>query len=213
MGTYDPYSDRPEMPPLSKRLKGHPVWGAIGILMAIILPIVAYAAAEISFASPKVRGLLGLPSSAYKPISVFGIGVPQGVIWLTIGYLLVFYALYALAYALVYSSMGLTPYTPLDVKRAPKLRRRRRWGEKFIKIAAVFGVLIAAAGSYFLVQLDLARGWVAIPTKWYVPGPVPLAGVYVFLFLLILAFLWTLAALFSALVSAVLSHSPEDTEY
>lgn len=211
MGIYNPQSDRPEMPPLSKRLRGHPVWGAIGIVMAIILPIVAYAAAEVTFASSKAQEALNLPSSAYEPF--LNIGVPQGVVWLTVGYLVVFYALYALVYALVYSSMRLTPYTPLDVKKPPKIRRRRRFGGTLTKLGAFLGVLVAAVGSYFLVQLDLARGWVAIPAKWYVPGPVPLAGVYVFLFLLILAFLWTLAALFSALVSAMRPQSHEDAEY
>ncbi len=208
MGMYSS-SGRPEMPSFAKRTMGHPIWGALGIMLAVLLPILAYAAARLTLAYPKAVEWLGLSASAYRPLPK--IGIPQGVLWLTIGYAALFYALYALVYALLYAALRVTPYTPLDVKR-PLRRKRRLSPDTGVRVLGALGVLIALVGSVWLVRLDLSHGWVAIPPGWLVPGPVPLAGVYFLLFLVLLAILWTLAAVIAWLFNA--ARPPrEDTEY
>jgi len=208
MGMYSS-SGRPEMPSFAKRTRGHPIWGALGIVLAALLPILAYAAARLTLYYPKAVELLGLSADAYHPLPK--LGIPQGALWLTVGYAVFFYALYALVYTLLYAALRVTPYTPLDVKRP--LRRKRRLGpDTGVRLLGALGVVVALLGSIGLVRLDVSHGWVAVPEGWIVPGPVPYAGVYFLVFLVLLAILWTLAAFVGWLLNAARS-SHEDVEY
>ena len=200
MGAYRSSGDRPEIPSFSRRTRGPAAWGGIGCVMALLLPVLAYAAALLTLEYNAQYHWFELPPDMLEQVA--GLPVSKAMVTLMVGYAVVFYGVYAVLYAGIYRMAGISPYTPLDWEvrqRGSKRVSRKQSG----KLVGFLGVLLAFLGSVLLFSLNATNAWVSIPPSWHVPGPFPYAGVIFFLFLLLWALLWVLWGLLQGLLSAL----------
>ncbi|NPA93166.1 MAG: hypothetical protein GXO56_05755 [Chloroflexi bacterium] len=208
MGFYQPETDRPPLPSFSQRTRGPAAWGGIGCIMAILLPVLAYFASLVTLEyNAHYHWITIPPNMQARPA---GLPVSWAIFILTVGYLILFYAIYATLYALLYRMLGISPYTALDLERPE--RRRRRKKQNFGLLLGVLGFLLAFLGGIFLVQLNLSQGWVPIPDSWKVPGPVPYAGVYLFAVIALWALLWASWGIFQGLLVMFSQSRDKDKE-
>jgi len=106
MGIYR-HDDRPEMPSFSRRVRGPAVWGGIGCVMAILLPILSYFAALLTLDYNNFYHWFVVPPTwLAKP---WGLPTSKVVLMLAVGYMVAFYGIYALIYAFLYRVAGISP--------------------------------------------------------------------------------------------------------
>ena len=206
MGTYHSPSTRPEMPSFRHRTRGPAAWGGIGCLMAILLPILAYFAALLTFQVNASHGWVPIPPEL--TVHPGNLPISWAILIVAIAYFFLFYGLYSVLYALLYRMLGITPYTPLDLERPPRYKIPRR--HKGSALMNVLLFLVSLASGVAVVQMDLSHGWIPLPIVWRLPGPLPYAGVYLLAFLVIWAFLWTVWSTIQGLLSALLFRETED---
>ncbi len=209
MGFYRPDSDRPPLPSFSQRTRGPAAWGGIGCVMAILLPVLAYFAALVTLEyNAQYHWVTVPPSMLARPA---GLPISWAIATLTVGYLFLFYGVYATLYALLYRALGISPYTALDLERPERRKRRTRSDLSLLWNVLLF--LVAFLGGIFLVQLNLSRGWVTIPDSWKVPGPLPYAGVYLFAIIALWAILWALWGVLQGLLVATARNREQNKDH
>jgi hypothetical protein len=117
--------------------KIHPIWRGIGCVMLVLLPIIAYAAADTFFDSADRLVLFnstifpssGIVSRVLISIPLWGDTVLRVSIF-HIVFMLLFsilaYLIFSFVYALIYRVTGPPKYGPTDAPPIPRSRRRRK---------------------------------------------------------------------------------------
>jgi len=121
--------------------KVHPIWRGIGCFMAIIMPLMAWAGAEIFL---KTNTFITLPPELYRrvliPLSeqgtidsvslainniLSGLGVTYGKIFFTVVFLFLGYGILSILYSIMYRVAGPPRYGKFDARPMPAPKRRR----------------------------------------------------------------------------------------
>jgi hypothetical protein len=109
------YHTRPE--PIKREV--HPIWRGIGLFLAIITPLMAYAAALLLLEENKAQGWMVIPKDV---MVTFGSDPLLGVkIALTIFLSVVIYGIFSLISFIIYSAFAPPKLGPTD---APPIRRK-----------------------------------------------------------------------------------------
>ncbi len=125
MGRYNRF----DRTPMKERpWKIHPVWRGIGCVLIVLLPIMAYAGADVLIKSNLKNGWMAIPVELAGTIFIpFIGGIPYlyakllaGVVLLVIGY-----AILTIIYSLLFSAVGPPRYGPMDAPPPRKPKRRR----------------------------------------------------------------------------------------
>jgi hypothetical protein len=119
----------------------HPIWRGIGCLLIIMMPIIAWACAELFMQNQQIFTLpvswyrpLAIPLTQWQPLNVILSGIDSlfsslqftlGTISLTLVFLFLGYGLLTLIYAVVYRIFGPPRYTQVDAKPIIVSRKRR----------------------------------------------------------------------------------------
>jgi len=123
-----------------KSSEPHPIWQGIGCLIAIILPVVSYALADVTiqmgikarwpFLPYQLLGAPRFPDFVWKYWQIARLFSPftqinnlYGNLVLTVVYIIVLGGLASLVYAIVYRFMGPPRLGPLDVAQ-PKIKTK-----------------------------------------------------------------------------------------
>ena len=107
--TYQAKSRRSILPPT------HPVWRGIGCFLLILLPIIAFAGAKLLVQANRTRRWVQIPAELTGSFSVPVVGrVIYADIAVTIGLIIVGFAIITVVYAIVYKVLGISRYGPLD---------------------------------------------------------------------------------------------------
>jgi hypothetical protein len=139
MGKYTKF----QRPPMPKRGDIHPIWRGIGCLMMVVVPLMSYAGAVkiVEYGikhywpfPPSFLGYVQFPSWVWRapvlpllasPIANFkNLGA---VLVFTLGLIIFLAAIFSTVYAMIYRTMGPSPYTQLDAppsKYKPKHYKR-----------------------------------------------------------------------------------------
>ena len=120
----------------------HPIWRGIGCILIILMPIIAWACAELFMQSQTIFNLpaswyrpLVIPLTQWSPLNVIlewfnnllsGFGFISGTLFFTIIFLFLGYGLLTLIYAVVYRVFGPPRYTQVDAKPIIVRKQRRR---------------------------------------------------------------------------------------
>jgi hypothetical protein len=121
--------------------KVHPVWRGIGCFMAIIMPVMAWAGADLFL---KTNTFVPLPPELYKqvliPLSKQGtidsvssainsflidMGVTWGMIFFTFVFLFLGYGVLSILYSIMYRVVGPPRYSQFDARPMPAPKKRR----------------------------------------------------------------------------------------
>jgi len=108
--------------PTPKR-ETHPIWRAIGLIMAVLIPIISYAGALVLLDLNGQRHWMMIPAdlvaSGADPLLYIKIG-------LTVFIAMVLYAIFLLINFMAYSVFGPSRYGPMDAPPQAYKKRRRR---------------------------------------------------------------------------------------
>ncbi len=118
----------------------HPVWRGIGCLILVLMPIIAYTAADVFVTMNGQYQWVPLPGEYYVPLGmqyiriedanfVYGInfgGLKMGVAVLTGIFLFLELGLYSLLYAIFYKITAPPLYGPTDAPELGRYRDNRR---------------------------------------------------------------------------------------
>jgi len=103
----------------------HPAWRGIGCIFMVLIPILAYAAAVTLVRENLKQRWVELPSEMLGFFSLPSLGrVYYADIAVALGLLFIIFALFTVAYALVYRLVGPSYYGPTDALPPPKRKRR-----------------------------------------------------------------------------------------
>lgn len=121
--------------------KVHPIWRGIGCFMAIIMPLMAWAGAELFI---QTNTLVPLPPELYKPVLISytkvdtidmllkslnsllsGMGVTYGKIFFTLVFLFLGYGVLSILYSIMYKVVGPPRYSQFDSRPMPPPKKRR----------------------------------------------------------------------------------------
>ena len=124
MGKYDRY-DKPRQS--AKQPKMHPIWRGIGCLMLILIPVMAYAAADVFLQAAPGLGLFPRTGDIYRNIDLNFITLPFsiGEALFTIFFAVLGFVAFSLVYSLVYRIAGPPKYGPTDAPPPKRTKRRR----------------------------------------------------------------------------------------
>jgi hypothetical protein len=121
--------------------KVHPIWRGIGCFLMILVPIMAWAGAELFM---ETNTWLPLPAVLYQAVLIpmsgiaiidsissainsilAGLGVTWGIIFFTFVFIFLGYGILSILYAFMYRVVGPPRYSPFDAKpiEAPKRRK------------------------------------------------------------------------------------------
>lgn len=107
--TYQPRSRRSFLPPV------HPVWRGIGCFLLILLPILAFAGAKLLVQANMKQRWIQIPSELAGSFSIPVIGrVIYADLAVTVGLIIIGFAIITLVYAIVYKVLGIPRYGPMD---------------------------------------------------------------------------------------------------
>ena len=126
MGKFDRYETanvkKKEIP------KIHPVWRGIGCLMIIIIPVMAYAAADIFLQAAPGLGLFPRTGDIYRNINLGFYVLPfsLGTVIFTILFSVLGFMVFSLVYSFVYRVAGPPKYGPTDAPPPKRIKKRRR---------------------------------------------------------------------------------------
>jgi hypothetical protein len=125
MGKFDRYEARQVKQ--EKVHKIHPVWRGIGCLMIIIIPVMAYAAADVFLQAAPGLGLFPRSSDIYRNIDLeFYIApISLGMVVFTILFAMVGFLLFSVLYSIVYRMAGPPRYGPTDAPPPKRTKSRR----------------------------------------------------------------------------------------
>jgi hypothetical protein len=108
-----------------KRGEIHPIWRGIGCVFMILIPILAYAASVTLVRENIKQKWVELPSELLGSITLPSMGkIYYADIVVALAMLFIIFALFTVAYAIVYRLVGPSFYGPLDA--LPQSKRRRR---------------------------------------------------------------------------------------
>jgi hypothetical protein len=129
MGNYQPYR-QPQ--PKTKPWTVHPIWRGIGCFLMILIPIMAYAAAELLVEQNASAGWIAIPVELARTVTVPGLGdLPHFYATLAVTILLMVlgFSLLTVVFAFFWGAAGPPRYGPLDSRplrhsdRPPKRRK------------------------------------------------------------------------------------------
>ena len=119
--------------------KVHPIWRGIGCFLVILVPIMAWAGAELFMQS---NTWVPLPAVLYQPVLIpmtgidiidsissainsilSGFGVTYGIIFFTFVFIFLGYGILSILYAFMYRIIGPPRYSPLDARPVPAPKR------------------------------------------------------------------------------------------
>jgi hypothetical protein len=119
----------------------HPIWRGIGCILIVLMPIIAWACAELFMQSQQIFNLptswyrpVAIPLTTWQPLNVILSGIDSilsslsftgGTIFLTLLFLIIGYGLLILIYAVVYRIFGPPRYTQVDAKPIVVHKQRR----------------------------------------------------------------------------------------
>ena len=120
MGNYDRYT-----PQETKKNEIHPVWRGIGCLMMILIPVMAWAAADVVMKAAPNWGWFPQTAGIYGDLNLKYITLPVslGTIIFTLFFTIFGFLLLSFAYAVIYRISGPPRYGPTD---SPPIRRKRK---------------------------------------------------------------------------------------
>jgi len=120
MGNYDRYT-----PEKNQDQKLHPIWRGIGCLMMILIPMMAYAAADLFMQAAPGWGLFPYTAEIYGDwnLKYFTLPVSMGTVIFTIFFAVLGFLLFSFVYAIVYRVTGPPRYGPTD---SPPLRQQKK---------------------------------------------------------------------------------------
>jgi len=107
--------------------KVHPIWGGIGCLMAIFIPIFSFLIADWAIESNYLQQWVTIPYDLLGPPGMSIENLYAKLATATVITVILF-AGYTLIYGVIYSILGPSRYGPMDVppmKRKPASQRRR----------------------------------------------------------------------------------------
>ena len=132
MGKYSQYESKKKKQPTNKI---HPIWTGIGFLLIVIVPVITWAAANVLVDFGKTQKwsiLRGMPRYLQLPNFLASIpafyqftridSLPAVLIFFVI-LLLVFTAIFSVAYAAIYRVVGPPRYGPEDIP-APRVKTK-----------------------------------------------------------------------------------------
>lgn len=121
--------------------KVHPIWRGIGCFMAIIMPLMAWAGAELFI---QTNTLVPLPPELYRPVLITttnmdtvdtvtkslnsflsGMGVTYGKIFFTLVFLFLGYGVLSILYSIMYRVVGPPRYSQFDSRPMPAPKKRK----------------------------------------------------------------------------------------
>lgn len=125
MSKYDRY-DKPRIS--TKKQKMHPIWRGIGCLMLIIIPVMAYAAADIFLQAAPGLGLFPRSGDIYRNIDLGFVVLPfsVGEVVFTIFFAVLGFVIFSLVYAVIFRVAGPPTYGPTDAPPPKRIKKRRR---------------------------------------------------------------------------------------
>jgi hypothetical protein len=125
MGKFDRYEARQVKQ--EKVHKIHPVWRGIGCLMIIIIPVMAYAAADVFLQAAPGLGLFPRSSDIYRNIDLgfYVAPISLGMVVFTILFAMVGFLLFSVLYSIVYRMAGPPRYGPTDAPPPKRTKSRR----------------------------------------------------------------------------------------
>jgi hypothetical protein len=125
MGKFDRYEARQVKQ--EKVHKIHPVWRGIGCLMIIIIPVMAYAAADVFLQAAPGLGLFPRSSDIYRNIDLgfYIVPISLGMVVFTILFAMVGFLLFSVLYSIVYRMAGPPRYGPTDAPPPKRTKSRR----------------------------------------------------------------------------------------
>lgn len=109
----------------SRRGQIHPIWRGIGCIFMVLIPVLAYAAAVTLVRENLKQNWVQLPSEMLGSFAIPSMGtIYFADVVVALGLLFIIFAIFTLAYALVYRLIGPSFYGPMDAPPPPKKRRR-----------------------------------------------------------------------------------------
>lgn len=125
MGKYTRLSR--QLPPKTPPWRIHPIWRGIGCILFLILPIIAFLAANLLLEMNSERGWVAVPPELTNSFTVpqvdYTISNFFATLMLTALILLLGFGLIMVVYSLIFSILGPPKYGPMD---APPIRRKTR---------------------------------------------------------------------------------------
>jgi hypothetical protein len=119
-----------------RKWKVHPVWRGIGLLMMILIPIMAWAAADVFLTENQKARWLPLPAEMYQPMGFVGFRVEEaggmfigtyvpwnlGLVLFTGIFMAVGFGLFTVLYAFIYRMVAPPRYMGYDSPPVGKYR-------------------------------------------------------------------------------------------
>ena len=125
MGKYDRLSR--QLPQKTSSWRIHPIWRGIGCILFLILPIVAFVAANLLLEMNSKQGWIPIPAELNDPYVIpqvnYTISNFFATLMLTALILLLGFGLIMVLYSIIFSILGPPKYGPMD---APPIRRKSR---------------------------------------------------------------------------------------
>lgn len=119
----------------------HPIWRGIGCIFIILMPIIAWAAADLFMQTNQTFNLppllyqqVSIPLANWQPINVVISAIDEllskmhltyGIILFTLLFLIIGYGLLSIIYGIIYRLVGPPRYSKVDA-RPITIRRRRK---------------------------------------------------------------------------------------
>jgi hypothetical protein len=135
MGKYERFDNYKELQQ-KPAARVHPIWGGIGCLLLVIIPIVAYAAADtffdrVSGTGLELFGLTIIPRSGIMFREIFSFPIWGDAVFrislfhfvFMVVFIVIGFLIFSLVYAIIYRFTGPPKYGPTD---SPPLRRSKR---------------------------------------------------------------------------------------
>ena len=112
--------------PVKKEI--HPVWRGIGCLMMILIPVMAYAAADLVMQMGPEKGWFPYSPEIYNNIQWKFISLPfsLGIVLFTLFFTVFGFVVFSLVYAVIYRVAGPPHYGPTDSPPIRKKKKKRR---------------------------------------------------------------------------------------
>lgn len=127
MGKFDRF-ERQQQQSAARPWKIHPIWRGIGCLMLILIPVMAYAAADVFLQYAPSWGLFPRTAEIYGNINLDFIVLPisLGQALFTVLFMVMGFVLFTTAYAFIYGVAGPPKYGPTDAPPPRRVKKRRR---------------------------------------------------------------------------------------
>lgn len=112
----------------SKQKGPHPIWRGIGCLMIIIIPIMAYAAADLFLQAAPGMGLFPQAADIYQNIDLkyFVLPFSLGEAIFTVFFAVLGFMIFAFLYTFAYRVAGPPKYGPTDAPPPKPVKKKRR---------------------------------------------------------------------------------------